>query len=146
WLWTVLAWGALLALLGILVVGPIDYGPGVFYCLYGLTGILSALLITALIARPTSLTSVLQLPPLIWAGKISYGLYLYHLPVFALLPLALQPLYQTEQHPWLTTAVAFAVSFGVAAASYHLVEVRFLSLKHRISQPINVFVAEPARA
>jgi peptidoglycan/LPS O-acetylase OafA/YrhL len=145
-LWTAMAWSALLALLGILIFGPIDYGPIVFYGLYGLTGILSALLITALIATPTSLTTVLRLPPLVWTGKISYGLYLYHLPVFALVPLALRSLYPTELHPWTTAAIAIAVSFGLAAASYYFIEIRFLKLKHRISQPSGHFVAEPARA
>jgi peptidoglycan/LPS O-acetylase OafA/YrhL len=145
-LWAVLAWGALLALLGILVFGPIDYGPSVFYCLYGLTGILSALLITALIVTPTSLTRVLRLPPLVWTGKISYGLYLFHLPVFALLPLALRPVYATDLHPWITMAAAILISFGLAAASYHFIEVRFLKLKHRISQPSHNIIAQPARA
>ena len=145
-LWTMLAWGTLLGLLGILGFGPINYNSSVFYVLYGLTGILSALLITALLVTRTSLTTVLQLGPLVWTGKISYGLYLFHLPVFALFPLALKPLYATDQHPWTTMAIAIAVSFGLAAGSYHLVEIRFLKLKHRISVPTNRPITDPVPA
>ena len=33
--------------------------------------------------------AVLGMQPLAWIGRISYGLYLWHIPVYALFPLAL---------------------------------------------------------
>jgi peptidoglycan/LPS O-acetylase OafA/YrhL len=56
----------------------------------------------------------LSLAPLRAIGRISYGLYLYHLPIYhALLLPAAGPA---------TVALAIALTFAVATASYWLVE------------------------
>ncbi len=67
---------------------------------------------------------VLSLTPLVWVGKISYGLYLFHFPLMK---------YMIEQH-WTVrdkTLVGISVAFALATASYYLVERPFLRLKDR---------------
>lgn len=75
----------------------------------------------------------LNLAPLRVAGRYSYGIYLYHLPIFYL------------THAWLlnqaprvanwtdvgVTLLAMLLSFVVAAASYHLFEQHFLKWGRR---------------
>ncbi|HEV7897040.1 MAG TPA: acyltransferase family protein, partial [Planosporangium sp.] len=68
-------------------------------------------------ARKSYATLLLSLRPVVWVGRISYGLYLWHWPLFAALNaertgLAGLPLF----------GLRIAVTVGVAAASYHLIE------------------------
>ena len=63
------------------------------------------------------LTAVLSLAPLVYLGHISYGLYLYHWPIY---------LWLTEDRTGLDTwpllGVRVLVSLAVAIASFHLLE------------------------
>jgi peptidoglycan/LPS O-acetylase OafA/YrhL len=65
----------------------------------------------------STLSRVLRLPPLPWIGRISYGLYLWHLPVFTLVD---------------GTVLRLAVTFAAASLSYYVVEQPFLRLKNRM--------------
>jgi len=59
-----------------------------------------------------------------YLGKLSYGLYLWHWPIFY---------WMRERHDWtLTLAVGGTLSFVLAAASYHLVDVPLRGLKRRL--------------
>jgi peptidoglycan/LPS O-acetylase OafA/YrhL len=59
-------------------------------------------------------------------GRISYGLYLWHWPVYLILNGARLGL------PWLPTQlIRFAVTFGFALLSYRLVERPALRLRNR---------------
>ena len=71
---------------------------------------------------------VLSLKPLLWIGTISYGLYLWHWPVFVVLDTA-----TTGLDGVALLALRIAVSLGLAVASYHLVEapIRFGALQRR---------------
>jgi peptidoglycan/LPS O-acetylase OafA/YrhL len=116
------ACGALALLAGMVwSCGP---GPGV----YSLAGAAAALLVAGLVAGPPRLLrAALAAPPLAWVGRISYGLYLWHVPVFCLAPLALfRPFGRGGPVILLAGALAFALSFGAAATSYYLVERPFL--------------------
>lgn len=73
---------------------------------------------------------VLAFPPLVGAGLISYGLYLYHWPIYLILTRA-----RTGLSAWPLLGTRVAVSTVVAIASYVLVE-----------QPIRSGALRPARA
>jgi peptidoglycan/LPS O-acetylase OafA/YrhL len=60
---------------------------------------------------------ILESPPLTWAGRISYGLYLWHLPVFYIIG--------RRQPAWplfYLAVIKIAATFVVAVPSYHFVE------------------------
>ncbi|MEA2828083.1 MAG: hypothetical protein QOG43_2522 [Actinomycetota bacterium] len=75
---------------------------------------------------PSPLTTALGWKPLAALGKISYGLYLWHLPVYAvLLP------HVIDQPLAVRSAVVVAASTAIAGLSYVAVERPFLRLKDR---------------
>ncbi|TAJ14202.1 MAG: acyltransferase [Planctomycetota bacterium] len=73
--------------------------------------------------------AVLSAAPLCWIGRISYGLYLYHLPIFHAFGLVQ---HRGDQPGSLgAIAAAVAVSLAVAAASYAFIERPLLALQAR---------------
>jgi peptidoglycan/LPS O-acetylase OafA/YrhL len=94
----------------------------------GLT--IAALLTAAMIAslrRETPLKSFLSIRPLVYTGKISYGFYLWHYPIVLGL----------SKYGNMGKMAALVLSFGLASASYHWIELRFLAQKKQ-------FAARPA--
>jgi peptidoglycan/LPS O-acetylase OafA/YrhL len=84
----------------------------------------ASLLMLLLVDPPNALIRVLNSPLLVWTGKLSYSLYLWHLYTnFAVRHLPI--------NRFLGLALSLSLSFAVAAASYYLVERPFLSLKRR---------------
>jgi peptidoglycan/LPS O-acetylase OafA/YrhL len=73
--------------------------------------------------------SVFAASPIRYIGGISYGLYLYHLPIFMLTE---KWKIHTSQPP-LYEAGLIAIIFATAALSYEFVEKPFLRLKDRLS-------------
>lgn len=85
-----------------------------------LTGaaVAAAAVVNACVARGVSpLASVLSIAPLRWIGRISYGLYLYHWPIYVWLSEQ-----RTHWHGDALLALRLLVTFAVATASYYLVE------------------------
>jgi peptidoglycan/LPS O-acetylase OafA/YrhL len=88
---------------------------------------LAASLITAgmivCLQAPGPLTAPLSMVPMRYIGKISYGLFLYHVPILTL------------GHKWIHgpvgSAALIAFAFIAAALSYEFVEKPFLRLKGR---------------
>jgi peptidoglycan/LPS O-acetylase OafA/YrhL len=87
---------------------------------------LAALAVISLaIEQPTALPSrILGLRPLVWIGRISYGLYLWHLPIFRWV--AARDL--TWPDPWIVL-LKVSATFLAATASWLLVERHLLRLK-----------------
>lgn len=91
-----------------------------------------ALPVVAACVQPTSMSAALDRPALIWLGRRSYGIYLWHFPVLSLM------INQAPRHLPLTVrlAVGVLVSIGAAAASYRWIELPFLRLKRRFEPTV----------
>ncbi len=83
-----------------------------------LIGLAVAGVILAAVAAPRSIVPrVLSLSPVRYVGRISYGLYIWHWPIFIWLDHARTGLYGYELF-----AVRVLVTFAVSVVSFHLVE------------------------
>lgn len=108
--------------------------PSEFQVAFGLTigGTLFALgvafALAALIANSTNLfAKALRAPPLVWSGRLSYGLYLWHFFVFAFVA-GLFGAYQPRIIP-----IQIGATFLIAALSYYLLERPCLKLKKKFT-------------
>jgi peptidoglycan/LPS O-acetylase OafA/YrhL len=93
-----------------------------------------AALVLHVVHCPSRLSRLLlENRPLVWVGRISYGLYLWHFPIFngLLNPTRMEKM--GISGPALLT-VRFAVAFLVAALSFALIERPFLRLKRRFAR------------
>ena len=100
----------------------------------GLAGhaVLVAVVLWAVTSRDTALTRALEWRPLVWVGRRSYGIYVYHWPLFLLA----QQAHVDLSRP-IALGAAWAASFAIAAVSYAGLE-----------QPIRTGIAlrDPSRA
>jgi peptidoglycan/LPS O-acetylase OafA/YrhL len=65
---------------------------------------------------------VFESRPLVFCGRISYGLYLWHWPIFVIL------IYEWDAPVLLRIGVAWCLTFLLATLSYEFVERRFMTL------------------
>lgn len=106
------------ALVGVIVLGVALDGEASWsparWLLLPLAEVLVALVLLAATAvdRPGPASRALALRPLVWLGGISYGLYLWHIPVILAIERA-----GREQPRWLVVGAALAVSVAVAQLS-----------------------------
>jgi peptidoglycan/LPS O-acetylase OafA/YrhL len=97
---------------------------------FTLMAIVFAVLIATCVYEPrrTVLKRFLEWHPVVWLGRRSYGIYLYHLPIVCLL----LPLHLNFVSAWAQAAylgLGFALTVIAAALSYHYIEMPFLRLK-----------------
>jgi len=89
-----------------------------------------AVMIGALVCSPrAAVRSALEFRPLVWVGRISYGLYLWHFPVYFAVERVV------SRYPllggWLRGVLQVALAVALAAVSYYLLERPALRLKRR---------------
>jgi peptidoglycan/LPS O-acetylase OafA/YrhL len=78
----------------------------------------TALMIAQVVISPGSvLARLLGLAPLVWLGRISYGVYLWHWPLFTYVTAD-----ATGLSRWPLLAIRLAGTLAIAGLSYHLVE------------------------
>lgn len=88
-----------------------------------------ALLASCVMSENHVLTQPFQAKILTWTGKISYGIYLYHMFVYFLLKWAFDAIW--VRMPMLMILPLYAISFAIAWVSFHYYENYFLRLKNR---------------
>lgn len=96
---------------------------------FALVEVAVAVLLLALsVAPPRPMLAALRCAPLVWTGRISYGLYLWHWPVnwYA---------YLLPGSRGTRAVLGVALSFVAATVSFYLVERPFLRLKRRFTPP-----------
>jgi peptidoglycan/LPS O-acetylase OafA/YrhL len=111
-----------------LIIGGVSDEIYYKYGVASLAAICVGFVILDLMGRPLKLMQkFLQNPALVWTGRLSYGLYLWHIPVFFMLGI---------HNTWSGIQVQglrFIAVFLVAAASFYLIEQPFLKLKGKYS-------------
>ncbi|AYF97531.1 acyltransferase family protein [Protaetiibacter intestinalis] len=119
-----LGWAGAVALAGLVALAV--WMPGTAEWTYsgGLQGVavLTAVVITAALVPASPLARGLELPPLRWVGERSYGIYLWHWPVFVLLVAALPSWRADTGLAWALGGIAAAVTVVAAALSYRFIE------------------------
>jgi peptidoglycan/LPS O-acetylase OafA/YrhL len=149
WLLVATRWGAVLAsiLLGVLTYhAPEPTSESLFNGVELLACVAVAVLILALLTSPpTIVRSILEQPPLVWVGRISYGLYLWHVPIFHGVLNRERMTSIGITGDWLTI-LRFATAFAVAAGSFYLIERPMLHLKKRFRGSADAAQAAPLTA
>ena len=97
------------------------------------------ILVTTLSHTPSNIVkSAAEMKWLTFLGKYSYGIYVYHVPLYRLLADSLNGITNSNL---LTSLLCLLLLIGLAYLSYHLVEKPFLKLKSRFSHtPVPVSV------
>lgn len=90
----------------------------------------SVLIYSIVLNKAGILQRLLVLPAVVWIGKISYGLYLWHDTIFSVM--AFYGFSKYEIFFWGT-----GLTFCAAVLSYYLIEQPFLKLKNKYSQMDN---------
>lgn len=107
------------------------YSPWMGWIGYVLVGGAAALVVMDLAGgRHSLLARPLATRPLVFVGKISYGLYLFHLPVYYIV----EELMPTASLP-VRLAIKVSVSLVLAWGSFSLFEKRFLLMKSKFEAP-----------
>ncbi len=111
------------------------------YALYawGLTAILllfAVLIASVVLQAPESTWTnhILSSPPMVYLGRRSYGIYLYHLPIFYWLENF--RVHHSASNLVIITVLRVTLSIGVAALSYRFVEKPVLRLKSRFQRRV----------
>lgn len=106
-------------------------GPG-SVATYALSGFASVMLLAAVLR---SEARILRVPPFSWLvylGRISYGLYVFHLLALALMAQVMfLPIVRIPLNFELRLGLSFLLTVALAAVSYKLLEQPFLRLKRR---------------
>lgn len=132
-----LAGAVLIAVLLGLNLGRAVYeGPLVLF------GLATALLVLRSTQRETPEFRVLSIPPLVWVGRISYSLYLWHVPILTALGVIVTG--RLAAGGLTRQLLGIVLSFAAATVSYYVVERPFLRLKRRLSpRKAQVPIADP---
>jgi peptidoglycan/LPS O-acetylase OafA/YrhL len=107
-------------------------------------GVGYALIVLGLWRSTSWARNVMSFPPLVYLGKISYGLYVYHVFVIA------GPINQLWEHLAWTKSIShwlfeLPITIAIASVSYYVLELPFLRLKDRFApKPPIILSSSPA--
>jgi peptidoglycan/LPS O-acetylase OafA/YrhL len=121
------------ALLAVAVVLKVRTGMSILGLLQLPIGLISLWMVSiAAEGVPGLVGRIISLPPLIYIGRISYGIYVYHYFV----PIVLRPLFErlgTAEGDVLFVAICFVVTMVVSSLSWFLLENPINSLKDKFA-------------
>ena len=96
-----------------------------------LIALVTVIIILDLVKNPSSLLSkVLSHSVLVYVGKISYALYLWHVPIFRWFK------WHSTLLPWQTFVLKILLTFLISTASFILIENRSTKLGRNLSKKI----------
>jgi peptidoglycan/LPS O-acetylase OafA/YrhL len=97
-----------------------------------------ALILHVVASGSSRVAAFLSQRHLVSVGRISYGLYLWHVPAFVIVWSG------TRRDPRIVTIlIQFAVAFAMAIASFKVVEEPALRLKARLARDVRLDVSAP---
>ncbi len=108
---------ALIALI-VILVGMDEYSTFLYRGGFLLTSLVTAVVIGATVHPAGILGGLLENPVMKWIGTRSYGIYLWHWPIF----MVTRPGVDVADRPYVTFAVRTALTFIIAEVSYRYVE------------------------
>jgi peptidoglycan/LPS O-acetylase OafA/YrhL len=112
---------AVAALLTAAILVPSD-APLVYRGGLAAISLVTAVAIVGAIVPGSLLGRMLDLAPIRWVGERSYGLYLWHWPVFVLVMAALPNWPRVGGAEWGLAGIAFAITVAAATLSYRFIE------------------------
>jgi peptidoglycan/LPS O-acetylase OafA/YrhL len=127
WLWSALGAGTVGAIMSI---APTAAGGQHSIFLFSFLGMASAGLIGLCALSLFPLAFLLELPPIRYLGRISYGIYLMHIPFFDCVDRVLG---RYRMPPMVLLACKIAGVILLASASWHLFESRLIALGPRLT-------------
>lgn len=124
WLRTTLPALGLAAIGGLLLLSVVmpDDAPFAYQGGLGLVSLLTVIAIAGGVMPGSLLGRGLDVQPMRWIGERSYGLYLWHWPVFVLVAAFLPDLAPEGVTNWALAGIAFAITVTAAGLSYRFVE------------------------
>lgn len=113
-------WLGFAALAGILLMMWLanGYSPFLYYGGTLLLSLLTGVLMLSVIDPCNPLARFFSLKPIVWTGKLSYSIYLWHYPLLLLM----NPRNFTGDVAWYMYVLQVVVIFAASAVSYYLVE------------------------
>lgn len=117
----------------LMIVLP-SISPFLYYGGYTLVALMVAGIITNLFFAPFAfVVAALEMPWLRWFGRLSYGLYLWHFPVYRAYDFLVPPLSVRSYTVsiFVPFIIKFALAVAVATLSFYFIEKPALSLKKR---------------
>ena len=117
-----------LGLLMVVLIGLNEFSPWLYRGGFAVTSLLTATVI-AVIAHPAvGFGVVLSNPVMRWIGLRSYGIYLWHWPIF----MVTRPGFDVSLGTTTTFLIRLGLTFGVAELSYRFVEMPIRKLGYRV--------------
>lgn len=120
---------AIFSIIIVLILGTMPLKLNNYDLYFNVCSVLSSLIILHIVYQPKSLVSkVLSNNAMVFVGKISYSLYLWHLPVFRIFA------YHSKLPPLVSFGGKFVVSFALAILSWYTVEKITTAYGRRVSK------------